>query len=400
MEIARRLRLKSKASVACLLFFALWSVPPSHSQLGPNRQQLPDNQGQPDRNGELLSSSDKHAEEEFHQGTVLTGKGAFKDAIPHLFAAQGRVANQYAAGFNLALCYVATSQFKLAIKTLNSLIIDGHNNADVQNLLAQAYIGNGQSEEGFAALKKAVTLSPANEKLFLYVADACMARHDYGLGLKVVDLGLHSLPQSAKLRYERGILLSQIDQFDQARSDFASARKLAPESDIGYLAASYEELYAGHMPEAITAAREGIRKGYGSYTLLTILGEALMRSGIASGQPEFSEAQIVLEKAVALQPNDPNSQISLGKFYLIAGRLNDAIAHLEKARELVPEKPAVYANLAKAYQRRGNLDEAQEALTALTALNLAQAEKIGQAPGDSKAGYAGVGVEQGSAVEH
>ena len=68
----------------------------------------------------------------------------------------------------------------------------------------------------------------------------------------------------------------------------------------------------------------------------------------------------MLEKAVAIQPNDPNSQISLGKLYLIAGRLNDAIAHLEKARELVPEKPAVYANLAKAYQRRGNLDEAQE----------------------------------------
>jgi Flp pilus assembly protein TadD len=134
--------------------------------------------------------------------------------------------------------------------------------------------------------------------------------------------------------------------------------------------------------------------------VLTILGEALIRSGITPEQAEFSEAQIVLEKAVAIQPNDPNCQISLGKFYLIAGRLNDAIVHLEKARELVPEKPAVYSNLAKAYQRRGNLEEAQEALTALAALNQAQAEEIGEAPGDRKAGYAGLGVEQGTAVEH
>jgi len=400
MEVARSLRFMSTASATYLLIFSLWSLPASHAQLGPNRQQIPDAQGQGDRTNEVFPSSDKHAEDELHQGTVLTGKGAFKEAIPHLLAAQGRVANQYAAGFNLALCYVATSQFKLAIKTLNEWIIEGHTNADVQNLLAQAYIGNGQSEEGFAALKKAVMLSPQNEKLFLYVADACIGRHNYALGMKVVELGLHSLPQSARLHYERGILLSQIDEFDQAKSDFALARKLAPESEIGYLAAAYEELYAGNMPETITTAREGIRKGYGNYTLLTILGEALMRSGSTPGQPEFSEAQIVLEKAVAIQPNDPNSQISLGKLYLIAGRLNDAIAHLEKARELVPDKPAVYANLAKAYQRRGNLDEAQEALTALAGLNQAQAEKIGDAPGDRKAGYAGLGLEQGTAVEH
>jgi len=400
MEVARRLRLMSTASANCLLIFSLWALPASHAQLAPNRQQIPDTPGQGDRPNEGFPSSHKRAEEELHQGTVLTGKGAFKEAIPHLLAAQGRVANQYAASFNLALCYVATSQFKLAIKTLNEWISEGRTNADVQNLLAQAYIGNGQSEEGLAAFKKAVTLSPQNEKLFLYVADACIGRQNYALALKVVELGLHNLPQSARLYYERGILLSQIDQFDRAKSDFARARKLAPESEIGYLAAAYEQLYAGNMPETITAAREGIRKGYENYTLLTILGEALMRSGSTPGQPEFSEAQIVLEKAVTIQPNDPNSQISLGKLYLTAGRLNDAIAHLERARELVPEKPAVYANLAKAYQRRGNLDEAEEALTALAALNQAQAEKIGEAPGDRKAGYAGLGVEQGTAVEH
>jgi predicted Zn-dependent protease len=399
MEVARSLCLKSRAGVAGVLFLSLWSVPSSYGQLGANRQ-IPDSQGQNDRPNDTLFGSDKRAEDELNQGTVLTSKGAFKDAIPHLLAAQGRVANQYAAGFNLALCYVATNQFTLAIKTLHGVSADGHSNADVQNLLAQAYIGNGQSEEGFKALKKAAAFNPQNEKVFLYAADACMGRRNYALGLKVVDLGLHSLPQSARLHYERGILLSQVDEFDRAKSDFALVRKLAAESEVGYLAAAYEELYSGNMPETIEAAREGIRKGFGNYTLLTILGEALMRSGVTFGQPEFSEAQIVLEKAVVLQPNDPNSQITLGKFYLLAGRLNDAIAHLEIARELAPEKPAVYANLAKAYQRRGNAAETQDALMALAALNQAQAEKIGEAPGDRKAGYSGGGVEQGTAAQH
>ena len=399
MEVARSLRSMSRVGASGVLLFSLWSIHSGYGQLGANRQ-IPDSQGQNDHPDDTLFGSDKRAEDELNQGTLLTSKGAFKDAIPHLLAAQGHVANRYAAGFNLSLCYVATNQFKLAIKALSELIIEGHNNADVQNLLAQAYIGNGQSEEGFKALKKAAAFSPQNEKVFLYAADACMGRRNYALGLKVVDLGLHSLPQSARLHYERGILLSQIDEFDQSKSNFALARKLAPESEIGYLAAAYEELYAGNMPETIAAAREGIRKGFGNYTLLTILGEGLMRSGITARQPEFSEAQIVLERAVAIQPNDPNSQISLGKLYLIAGRLNDAITHLERAREFAPEKPAVYANLAKAYQRRGNSDDAQDALTALAALNQAQAEKIGEASGDRKAGYAGGGVEQETTVEH
>jgi len=92
--------------------------------------------------------------------------------------------------------------------------------------------------------------------------------------------------------------------------------------------------------------------------------------------------------------------LAYGGFLMDIHDFDDAEPELEKARELVPEKPAVYSNLAKAYQRRGNLEEAQEALTALAALNQAQAEEIGEASGDRKAGYAGHGVEQGAAVDH
>src|SRR5690349_9832709 len=131
MEVERSIRSMFCAGAIGILLVSLWSVPSSYGQLGANRQ-APDSQGQNDHPNDTLFGSDKHAEDELNQGTQLTSKGAFKDAIPHLLAAQGRVANQYAAGFNLALCYVATNQFKPAIKTLNELVIEGHNNADVQ----------------------------------------------------------------------------------------------------------------------------------------------------------------------------------------------------------------------------------------------------------------------------
>src|SRR6266436_10261239 len=77
------------------------------------------------------------AESELQAGTELTRSGHFAEAIAHLLEAQGRVSNEYAAEFNLALCYVATGQFAKAIPLLSRLREQGHENASVENLLAQ-----------------------------------------------------------------------------------------------------------------------------------------------------------------------------------------------------------------------------------------------------------------------
>jgi len=333
------------------------------------------------------------AEEELRNGTALTRQGRFRDAIPHLLAARGRVVNEYAAGFNLALCYVGTDTFAKAISVLNELRRQGHENADVENLLSQAYVGSGQADEALASVEKAAAMSPQNEKLYLYVSDACVQSQNLSLALKVVAIGLRNLPQSPRLHYERGMLLSQLDEFDRAKGDFAVVSKLAAGTEIGYVSAAEENLFDGNIPGAIKSAREGVAKSFQSSILLTILGEALLRSGVTPGQPGFDEAEAALEKAVAESPNDPSAQLTLGRLYLAAGRAIDAISHLEKAREMQPERMAVYSNLAKAYRKKGDDQAAQQALATLEKLNLARAEQIRNAPGDRKLSYGGEGVE-------
>lgn len=326
---------------------------------------------------------------ELNEGTLLTRQGSFAEAIPHLLAARGHVGNEYAADFNLALCYVGTRQYRQAIAILEELRSGDHANADVENLLAQALIGDGQSGAAFDALKRASALTPNNEKLYSFVADACMEQHDSALGLEVVDLGLSKLPNSARLHYERGVFLSQLDEFDRARSDFQVAQQMDPGGEISYLAAAYEALYAGDPLGAARAARKGLSRGYEDATLLTILGEALLRAGAHPGETEFDEAQVALEKAVAIQSRDVSARISLGKLLLVADRSADAVKQLEKACELNSGNASIYALLAKAYQRQGNPERAKEALARLREINTAQAEKIGSAPGDRKASYAG-----------
>jgi len=340
--------------VACVIAHAHAQAPPGRQPSTP--AQNPPSQTEQDESRNYV---DQLAEKELETGSALTRRGEFNEAIPHLLAARGRVINDYAANFNLALCYVATGQPQSAIPLLTGLRNRAHDNAGVNNLLAQAYIGDSENEKALDALQRAASFTPANEKLYMFVADACVGKQAYLLGMQVVDLGLKNLPNSAQLHFERGMFLGLMDRFDDAKGDFDLARKLAPDSEIAYIVGAQQAMFEGNVAEAARISREGIAKGNHNFQLLTLFGEALLRSGIAPGQKEFEDARQALEAAVAERPNYPSSQLALGKLYLLGGQTPDAIAHLEKARELSPGNPSVYSNLAAAYRKAGDPKKAQ-----------------------------------------
>lgn len=337
------------------------------------------------------AATSSNAETELQTGIALTQQGHFSEAIPHFLAAQGHVSDEYAASFNLALCYVGTDQFGRAIQVLTTLKAGGHDTAAVNNLLAQAYVGTGQDKEAFSAFQQAVTQTPEDEKLYMLVAEECMDRQAYDLGLDVLNIGLQHLPNSSRLHYERGVFFSFENQPDPATADFDLASKLSPGSDISYMADGQKALLEGNMPEAIRIAREGIKKGHGNYILLTIFGKAVVQSGVSPGQPEFEEARTTLEKSVAERPDYAVSQAALGELYLMAGRVADAITHLEAARELAPDDASVYSHLAIAYRRGGDAEAAKRMLAALAALNQQQAAKYKSDSPGHKAGYVSSG---------
>ena len=308
------------------------------------------------------------AETDLQKGIDLTKKDLFQEAIPFLVRAGGEAPENYAAGFNLALCYLGIDEFKRAIKILNELQGSGHNTAAVNNLLSQAYIGDGQPELAFDALKEASRQTPKDEKLYAFVADACTDHYAYGLGLRVVDLGLQQLPDSARLHYERAVFLARLDRLEEAKPEFQFASKSAPGSDIAYLALIQENLYEDKFSEALSLIRKGIETGHRDYQMLALLGTVLMQAGAVPGQPGFTEAREALVASVVANPGYSTSQIALGKLYLMEGRAGDAVAHLEVGQRLEPRNPAVYTSLARAYRELGEHEKAKESLVKLAEL--------------------------------
>jgi tetratricopeptide (TPR) repeat protein len=334
-----------------------------------------------------LASSDvrEGAEADLQLGIALTRRGSFSAAIPHFLAAKGHVSDEYALEFNLALSYIGAGEFDPAIAVLAALRAGPQEGAGVENLLAQAHAGKGHAAEAFGALERAVAFTPQDEKLYLFVADAFVRHQENADGLQVIELGLEHVPDSPRLHYERAYLLSILDDLDGAKADFQLAVRLAPGSEIAYLAEAQENFLAGNLREAVHVSRKASEEGKQDYQLLAILGEALIREGASPGQAEFAEARAALEKSVSRRPTYASSQIALGHLELLDARVDAAIERLEAGRRLSPENPAVYSLLAAAYRRSGRFADAEAMLGILAKLNQEQAQRIRTAPGDAKA---------------
>jgi tetratricopeptide (TPR) repeat protein len=300
------------------------------------------------------------AASELRVGTDLTRRGLLQKAIPHLLAAKKAGLDPYAVGVNLGICYLGSGSYKQAIAELESLRASGHRSTTIDNLLAQAYLGDGQTGPAYQVFLEAVASAPKDEKLYAYMADACTDHQDYDLGLRMMDVGLKQLPDSARLHYERAVFLGRLGRFEEGKPDFERAAQLAPDSYIGTLARVQKDLYEDKPKAATNLLRQAIRRGHRDYQTLSLLGSVLLFEGAAPGQPEFAEAQNALEQSARERPDYSETQIALGKLYLREGRYKDAAQHLEIGRRLQPGNAAVYTSLATAYRALGQPEKARE----------------------------------------
>lgn len=316
-------------------------------------------------------------DEELKTGTSLTREGKFLEAIPHLLAARAAEADSYAATVNLGICYVGAGRYKEAISALESLRSTARATAAVENLLAQAYLGDHQLTRAWDSFISASASTPNDEKLYAYVADACNDQREFDFGLRAMSVGLRHLPDSARLRYERGLLLAQLDRLEEARPEFDHAAQLAGDSYIATLALVQLDLYDSKISQATHRLLIALAAGHRDYQTLSLFGTVLMHAGAVPGDAEFAQAQQALEESARTNPEYSATQIALGRIYILEGRFPDAVEHLEIGRRLEPRNPAVYSNLASAYRHTGNEQKAQEMLRQLGRL-LAEKQSAGK----------------------
>jgi tetratricopeptide (TPR) repeat protein len=280
--------------------------------------------------------------------------------------------------------------------------------------LAQVYYDAKQWDRVSETLQPLLRLGPKEETVrepaLQLAADALVQRKSYDEALKLLDKA-QADPPSPTLAAKRAEVLFRAGREAEALrhlQDLAGAQD--PHSALA-AAEAYQRLdkYAESVPvlEKLVARPDGGLTAPGSKAAHFLLGAAYERSGkreqavaefrrLLDADPEYhaalnylgymfaergenlGEAQKLIEKAVALEPDNGAYVDSLGWVYYRLGRFEQARATLERATRLETADGTVQEHLGDVYGAMGQRDRAGEAYRRAIALEAGDPAKAAE----------------------
>jgi Flp pilus assembly protein TadD len=184
--------------------------------------------------------------------------------------------------------------------------------------------GLGRTEEGATLLRQMAAERPLDRQTQVELGDILRSHDRFKEAVAAYDAAFarfgKTQPRDWRLYYSRGIALERSQQWTRAEADLRRALELEPEQPL----------------------------------VLNYLGYSWIDQGV-----HLDQALRMVERAVALRPNDGYIVDSLGWAYYRLGHYNKATENLERAIELVPEDPTINDHLGDAYWRSGRRLEAK-----------------------------------------
>lgn len=200
----------------------------------------------------------------------------------------------------------------------NSFLADG--------LVLSAVISavKGDNAAAIEKLKKAVELVPTHFDANFSLGRALFGSGDLPNAITAFRAALNQQPQNIKANFFLATSLERNGDTTAALNAYRQLIKIAPNVAEGYLG----------------------------------LGVLLVKTeGTTS-----AEGLTSLQKAVAINPNLYEAQVTLGKVFLQRSMPDQALIHLQQAIKLLPENPEPHYQLLQVFRRLGKKTEAEEEL--------------------------------------
>lgn len=237
-------------------------------------------------------------------------------------------------------------------------------------LRTDAFFALGKFDEGLAAAEEAVGRGVREPQLFRALA-ACLD----GVGraedaLARVDEAIAMDASQADARNSRATILARLGRLDEARDEYAEAARLAPgwilpafhlalmnfdkgrhSEAVEYLTGSIEILEADGVPPA--------RRVLGPHSIATLHAvRACCRNMLGDAEGSLADS----ERAIELDPEDPNGYAQKGQGLRSLGRHAEAAQAFESVVRIAPDDPSVWADLAYFRAEAGSFEEALGAI--------------------------------------
>lgn len=289
--------------------------------------------------------------------------------------------------FNLGVLYGRLGEFPSAIQELSRALELSPDSVEVRLALGLTYELHGDPEKAAALYEDAVRLDPLNPRLYLHAARVHAAAgrfkdaiEDYQtvLDLTPDDLeaiaGLVRLLVQERRAAEAQQLLGRALQgqgsqpalylmlglvYQEAGAPQEAARAFERSLESGESAQAHFHLGAqlaqlGREPEARRHLRRTIELDPHHADALNYLGYLDAEDGV-----NLQEAKTLIERALALDPDNGAYRDSMGWVHYQLGEVEEAVTYLESAAKVLDTDPTIFDHLGDAYAKQGDLDKAE-----------------------------------------
>jgi tetratricopeptide (TPR) repeat protein len=313
-------------------------------------------------------SIQSHAASLERYGYCLTRLKHFDQAIPIFEQLVAIAPDRSYARYDLALVQMLAHRKQAAVQTLDPLIAAHTSDPDVLSLASEADEAVGDTPNAVSLLRQAIVIEPTNADFYARFASLCINHDSDQVGVDMLTAGLQRISDDPSLYVARGLLYSELAQYDKAEADFQTAERLNPAKGLSGLALGLAEVQSGHPDQALATIRFQLRAHADDPSLHFLLAKVLMDQGPALDSPEFKEAFSAALTAVRLKPDLVAGRDLLAGIYIKSGQPKLAIEQCRLALQTDPENQSAYYHLIMASRTEGNKAEIQELVKRLSAL--------------------------------
>ena len=214
-----------------------------------------------------------------------------------------------------------------------------------------------RSNKGFATVVLVLAL--------VYSAKAVDRNADWKDNYTLLTQDVKTCPKSARIRYAYGSAIlfekalkekdpvTKSNYLDQAIMHLTKGVEILPEYSEAWrhLGIAYKE--RENFPAAVAALEKA--RSYKEFDA----ADMFATSGLCYGKVgRYSEALVDLNRALLMNPNDPESNNNKGLYLFESGMIDSSIVYFNKAIALKSDFHQAYYNKGNTYARKGNYPEA------------------------------------------
>ncbi len=257
---------------------------------------------------------------------------------------------------SLATLLLRHRESAAAVEVLRNAATTWPDAAKPHGLLGLLLLQAGQYEAAVAELGRAAQLDADSAEYALGLGEALLRwRHD-PVALQFL-LAVQSKFGTVPLyKFELGLAYFYLTRYPLAQQEFENLARERPDSSrVQYLlGGTYQAMGKTEQAEECYRKAVALKPDEGSYYITL----ASLRKKV--NPADLSEPVRLVQKALALNPEDQEGKLLLATCFLAQGKLTDAQTLLEAVIARSPDSRAAHVALARVYLRQKRMEDAQQ----------------------------------------